>query len=145
MLNIIINSILSLLCAVCKWDGELYWHDAQRFIMPLVMAFGVSFNSHIWWLGIVVPLNIADLVEGYGVNSWMRKLLGDAGAQGMWMFGAAFLSGIILCFLHHLPWLFFIPWCIVCGIIGATLRKTDNEIVAPFKGLLLSLFIWFIH
>ena len=145
MLIIIINCIISILCAACKWIAENKWHNAQRFIMPLILAFGISYNSHIWWLGVFSLLNIVDIVEGYGVNSWMRKLLGDAGAQGMWMVGAGFLTGIICCFLGHLPWLFFILWCIVCGIIGATLRGENNNWVAPLKGVLLSLIVWFVY
>ena len=146
-MSLLINLLISISCALCKWIGERFWHDAERFIIPPILVFGIWYHTHIWWLGLPSLLMIGDLVEGYGVNSWMRKLLGDSGAQGMWMFGACFLAGIIPQCTGRLPWHwgFFMGWCVLAGVIGATLRGEDNNWVAPLKGIWMSMLIWFIH
>jgi len=147
MLSLLIKVLISLSCAFCKWLGERFWHDAERFIIPPILVFGIYYQTHIWWLGLPSLLMVADLVEGYGVKSWLKKLLGDAGAQGMWMFMACFLAGIACQVTGHLPWHwgFFLGWCVLAGVMGATLRGENNNWVAPLKGIWMSLLIWFIH
>ena len=144
-MHILINLIVNVLCGLLKWVSERFWHNAQRFIMPLLIVFLISFNSHIWWLGLPSLIMIAGLLQGYGEKSLLYKLLGDAGAQGMWMFLVCFLAGIFPASTNHLSLFFFIPWVIVAGIIGATCRAGNNNILAPLRGIIIGLIVWFIH
>lgn len=140
-----INLIVIILCAGCKLIGELWWHNAQRFIMPLILAADIFYSTHVWYLGLSTLLVIADITQGYGPKSWMYKLLGDAGARGMWLFLAAFLIGIGPFLTHHLSWFIYIPYCILAGILGATTRNLWNVIIAPIAGAWLGLIVFIVR
>lgn len=147
MLLLLLKISIDLFCGFCKYIGELYFHDVERYIIPPMIVLGIYLDTHIWWLGIPSLLMIGDLVEGYGVNSWMCKLLGDAGAQGMWMFGACFLAGIAPLLTNHLiwDWKFFVGWCVLAGVMGATTRNLNNKVVSGFKGIWMGLIIFFVR
>lgn len=133
------------LCAGLKFIGEAFWHNAQRFIMPLVLAAGISYCSHTWWLGLGALLVIADITQGYGPKSWLYKWLGDAGARGMWLFMAAVLIGIVPCLTHHLMPFIYVLWAIGAGILGATTRNLWNVIIAPITGAWLGLIVFMVR
>lgn len=140
-----INLAVLILCAVCKFVGELWWHNAQRFIMPLIIAGDIYYSTHIWYLGLSTLLVIADITQGYGPKSWLYKLLGDAGARGMWLFMAAVFIGIGPCLTHHLSWAVYTPYCVLAGVLGATTRNLWNKIIAPITGAWLASITFFIH
>ena len=52
-------------CAVCKLIGELWWHNAQRFIMPVILAVGLCIALKSFWLGLLCLPMIAPLCMGY--------------------------------------------------------------------------------
>ncbi len=141
----VVNIIVFVLCGLCKFIGELLWHDAQRFIMPLLLVLAIGYDSHVWWLGIPSLLMIGIIVEGYGPKSWLRRYLGDAGAQGMWMFMACVLAGLIPAILNHLSVWFYIPWCILAGVLGSTTRALNNKIWSWIKGLWIGLIVFFVR
>ena len=133
-----------ILCAICKLVGELWWHNAQRFIMPLILGIGISLVSHVWWLGLTVLPVIGVIVEGYGDKSWFKHIFGDASARGMWLFLICMVVGLGSVITHHLSLWFYIPWCLLGGIWGATTRVLNNKIIAPITGALIGSIIWFI-
>ncbi len=144
-MHILISLIIVALCSFCKFIGEIYWHNSQRFIMPLLIVFGISYNSGVWWLGIPSLLMIADIIEGYGQKSWLKKYLGDAGAQGMWMFMACVLAGLFSVCLGYVSLWLYIPWCILAGVLGATTRALNNKFWSWIKGAWIGLIVLFIH
>lgn len=140
-----IHLIVVAICAGCKLIGELWWHNAQRFIMPLILAADIYYSTHIWWLGLSTLLVIADITQGYGPKSWMYKYLSDAGARGMWLFLAALLVGIGPAISGHLSLLIYVPYCILAGVLGATTRNLWNIVIAPIVGSWLGLIVFFVH
>lgn len=134
-----------LACAGLKFIGEIFWHNAQRFIMPIVLGIGISIASLVWWLGFTTLPIIADITQGYGPKSWMYKLLGDAGARGMWLFLAALIAGIGPFLTHHLDWYLYAPYAIGAGILGATTRGLWNMIIAPITGAWIGCIVFIVH
>lgn len=130
-----------ILCAICKLVGELWWHDAQRFVMPiLILCPIVSIIIHIWWVGLLLLPMIAPLVLGYKVYG-----SSDGFDRGMWLFLILVVEGLGLCLTHHLSWFIYVPWCILGGIWGATTRNLWNLIIAPISGAWIGIIILFIN
>lgn len=136
------------ICAGCKLIGELWWHNAQRFIMPVVLGIAIAIVSHTWWLGLTVLPSIGIICLGYKDFG-----LGDAGDRGMWLFLIAVLIGLgpLLAYhtvdhvhIHFLKWYFYVPYCLVAGIWGATTRNLNNLIIAPISGAWLGVIIFLI-
>lgn len=136
----IVNLIVLISGAICKTIGELWWHNAQRFILPVIYSGAVSYNSHTWWLGLTTLPMIAPLVMGY-------KAYGpsDGFDRGMWLFLITVVSGLGPVLTHHLSWLIYIPICILSGIWGATTRQLWNVLIAPVSGVIILAHILFIH
>ena len=138
--NLVIKLATEAIGAVCKLVGELWWHNAQRFIMPVFYSGAVSWDSHCWWLGLTTLPMIAPLCLGY-------KTFGpsDGFDRGMWLFLIAVSTGLGPTLTHHESWFAFVPICIVAGIWGATTRALLNIVIAPISGIIILSHIWFIH
>ena len=137
---LIVKISIEVIGAICKLIGELAWHNAQRFIMPICYAIAVSIVSHTWYLGFLVLPMIGPLCLGY-------KDFGssDGFGRGMWLFLIGLTAGLGPVLTHHLSWFVFVPFCVICGVWGATTRALWNVLIAPISGLLIVSMIWFIH
>ena len=137
---LIVKVSIEIIGAICKLWGELAWHNAQRFIMPLCYAIAVSIVGHCWYLGLTVLPMIWPIDLGY-------KTYGpsDGFDRGMWLFMIGLAAGLSPALTHHLSWFVFVPFCVICGVWGATTRALWNVLIAPISGLLLMSLIWFIH
>ena len=143
-MEILIKLTVDILCGLCKWISERWWHNAQRFIMPLLLVGSISYETHIWWMGLPTIGIIAVILQGYGLNSWLGKELNLAGAQGMWMFLICVIAGIVPALFGHLPWQIYIPWCILGGVVGGLTHNADNNLWSWVKGLLIGSVVWFV-
>ena len=137
---LLIKISVEIIGAVCKLIGELCFNIAQRFIMPSLYAIAVSIVGHCWWLGITTLPMIAAICMGY--KDYGKS---DGFARGMWLFLIGVAAGLGPCLTHHLSWFIYVPFCIICGIWGATTRGLWNVIIAPISGALIVSMIWFIH
>lgn len=137
---IFIKLAVLLICAVCKLIGELWWHNSQRYIMPVVLGIGVSLVTGVWWLGFTVLPMIIGLVLGY-------KTYGKSNGfdRGAWLAVICVLAGLGCVILHHLAWYFYVPYFVLGGIWGGISRNWWNVIVAPITGLLIGSLILLVH
>ena len=120
-------------CAICKLIGELWWHNAQRFIMPVIIAVGVSLVSHVWWLGLTCLPMIAPLCLGYDdYGKWS-----DGFNRAMWLGMILVTAGLGCAIAGYILWFSYIPWCILGFVWGGISRAWNNKIVAPITGLLI--------
>ena len=137
---ILVKGTTVVLGALLKWIGEKWWHNAQRYILPVIYSLAVSFVSHTWWLGLTTLPMIGALVLGYkdyGKN--------DAVARALWLFVICVLAGFGPCVTGHLWWFVYVPYCIMAGFIGTLVRNINNNIGAPINGLWIVLPILFIR
>jgi len=125
--------------AVCKLIGELWWHNAQRFIMPVFYSVAVSLDSHCWWLGLTTLPMIAPLCLGY-------KTFGpsDGFDRGMWLFLITLTAGLGPTIFHHENIFAYVVICILSGVWGATTRALNNIIISPVSGIIILSHILFI-
>jgi hypothetical protein len=126
-------------CAALKLCGELFWVEGQRFVIPVILAIGICIVLHSWVGALVLPM-IAPLCMGY--KDYGKS---DGFDRGMWLFLICLTAGLGLTILHHLAWYFYIPYCLVGGIWGATTRGLWNVIIAPLSGALIGSMIFLLH
>ena len=127
-------------CAGLKLIGELFWHDAQRWILPAVLGLGISIVTGVWWLFPLVYLCCIPIDLGYKDYG-----TSDGFDRGCWLFVICVVAGLGCAVFHHLSCWYYVPWCILGGIWGATTRNLWNVIIAPITGLFLGIIILLVH
>lgn len=126
--------------AICKLVGELWWHNAQRYVFPVILGIGVSLVSHTWWLGITILPSIGPLCLGY-------KTYGssDGFDRAVWLMLIAAAIGLGPILTGHLSLFVYIPYCILSAVWGGVTRAWWNVIIAPISGMLLASIIFFVR
>ena len=111
------------ICAICgglnAWGGY-NWHNARRFIMPLVLVFGVSLFTHVLWSGLLVLPVVGTLCLGYfSDKNWGRAL---------WVFMQAVMIGLGLYLFGYISAFLYFPYVVGAGILGGN-YKNWNQII----------------
>lgn len=127
-------------CVVLKLIGELWWHNAQRFILPVIYSAAMSYLSGCWWLGFTTLPMIGALVLGY--KDYGSK---DSVARALWLFVICVIAGLVPAILGYIPWVFYAPYVVAAGFIGTGVRNITNLVGAPINGLWIGLPILFVH
>lgn len=137
-MNILIIKILvDLICGALNSWGGFSWHNARRFIMPVVIGIAVSFITHIWWTGIMVLPVMGTLCLGYfGGKNWGRAL---------WLFLQAVVIGLGLTLTGHLAWYVYIPYIIGAGVLGGFYKNWQQVWGDMVAGTYLGSIVYFIH
>ena len=140
MKHIIIAIAVTALCALLKWIAERWWHNAQRFILPVLIGGALYLDLHHPLVSVTPLLSIAVIVLGYSVYG-----SSDFWDRFFWLMDGEALIWIGCLVLNHLSWEAYIPAVIVCGLWGAFTRKGNNNWVAPLSGLLWGIVYFFVH
>lgn len=137
---LIVKLIVISLCAGCKLIGELWWHNAQRFIMPVIIAIGVSIVTHTWWLGATCLPMIGVICLGY-------KDYGPSNGldRGAWMAVICAVAGLGSLIAGHLAWYYYFPYFVLGGAWGSVTRNWWNVIIAPISGFIIGSIIFLVH
>lgn len=128
------------LCAVLKLIGELWWHNAQRWILPAVLGAGVSIATGVWWLGILVYPCAVTIDLGY-------KTYGPSNGfdRGAWLAVICVVAGLGCAILHHLSLVLYVPYFTLGGIWGGVTRNWLNLVIAPLTGTLIGSLVFLVH
>ncbi len=127
-------------CAICKVIGELWQHNFQRFLMPVIIALGVSLVSHVWWLGFTCLPMIGFLCMGY--KDYGKS---DGFARGAWLAVICASAGLGCVISGHLAIYMYLPYVALGGVWGGVTRSWWNVIIAPISGLIIGSLIFLIH
>lgn len=128
--------IVILACGALNSWGGFSWHDARRFIMPVVLAVTASFLTHIWWSGFLVLPVIGTLCLGYfSDKNWGR---------GLWLFLQAVMIGLGLTITGHIYWFIYVPYVIGAGILGGIYKNWWQPLGDFITGCYLGLIVLFI-
>ena len=134
---IFIKIIVDLICGALNAWGGFSWHNARRYLMPVVLGITVSVLTHIWWLGLLILPVIGTLCLGY-------FHFGNFG-RGLWLFLQSFVIGAGLLLTGHLVWYFYIPYCIISGILGGLLVKLYQPIGDAIEGCWLGIIVFLVR
>ena len=137
---LLIKLVVISLCAVCKLIGELWWHNAQRFIMPIILMAGIDLVLHSWWLGALCLPMIGALCLGY-------KTFGpsDGFNRAVWLLLICVTAGLGLTLDHHIAWYLYAPYCIIGAVWGGITRLWWNVIIAPISGAIIGSIIFLVR
>ena len=114
---------IMLSCGALNAWGGYSWHNARRFIMPIVLGYGISIVTNAWWLGLLILPVMGTLCLGYfSDKNWGRAL---------WIFLQAFVIGIGLLMTEHLIWYYFLAYVVIAGVVGG-LYKNLKQIYGDF-------------
>ena len=137
---LVIKLITISICAVCKLVGELWWHNAQRYIMPVVLGIAISIVTGVWWLGFCVLPMIAPLVMGY--KTYGKS---DGFDRAVWLGLICVVAGLGTFLLHHLAWYFYLPYSLLGFVWGGVTRAWWNVIIAPISGIIIGSLIFLVR
>ena len=130
-----IKLAILLISSVCFWIGGRWWHNARRFVMPLIL--GIYFAIHCkWWLilAIFFPA-VGMLCLGYGDKSPLRHIFGDGWGRGVWEILVALALSLGLLVGHFLAWWLFIPYLALNFTLENALKKLPQDLGDPLIGL----------
>ena len=132
ILKILISASAGILNAL-GGDDVLF---CRRYIMPVVIAIGVSIQSE-WWAGFTVLPVMGTLCIGYKGGKWL--------VRGAWMAMQAVVIGLGCLLTHHLAWYFYAPYIGIAFLLGATLYDVEQLISDFLFGVFLSTIIFLVH
>jgi hypothetical protein len=129
-----------LLCAALKWVSERWWHNGQRYVLPLMVGGAIFLDFHYVLCAFTPLLAIGVIVLGY-------KFYGksDFWARWLWLMDAEIFLWIGCVVLNHLAWWLYLPMVGLCGVWGAISRGWNNNWVAPISGLLWGIIYFLVH
>lgn len=136
---ILIKIIVTVLGALLKFEAETVWHNAQRFILPIIYSVAVSYLSNNWWLGLTtLPMMVP---FSFGYKRYGSK---DSVARALWLFVICVVTGLGPTIFGYMPiWVYGI-YIVVAGFVGTLTRNIDNRIEAPVCGAWVMVPIWWI-
>lgn len=142
---ITIKLVIMAICGGLNVWGGYSWHNARRFIMPLVISLTVSLATHTWWVGLPCLLAIAPLCTGYGEKSFFWKYFNDAWGRFLWasIVSLSFCLGLIV--TNHLALYIALIYIIGNGILQMTLRKYNQLLTDALFGVSFCSFILFLR
>lgn len=121
------------ICAALFWWGGYSWHDARRFIMPLLLAISCLTLTHSLWALTMLTASGA-LCLGYGDKSPLRHCFGDGWGRGIWGLLVALCFSLGLCLSGYLHWYFLIGYLVLSFTLENALKKLDQKIGDPIIG-----------
>ena len=140
----IINLITCLICGCLFSWGGYNWHNARRFMFPLVIAIVCAFNIHSY-LGLLPLSSIPFLCLGYGEKSPIRHIFGDVWGRAIWAGLVSISISVGLLVIGHLAWYLFIPYIVLCSLLESSLRNI-NQVLSDFVfGLAFASIVFLIH
>jgi len=126
---------LTLILSACFWWGGKRWHNARRFIMPIILSIFCAWGRA-WWLfpAICVPM-AGMLTLGYGDKSPLRRIFGDGWGRGVWGLLVALAASLGLFIGGFLPIYWFIGYLALNFTLENALKKLPQDIGDPLIGL----------
>lgn len=125
--------IIVLACSALFWWGGFSWHNARRFILPVVISSSLAFFSHSWW-GLTALASIGVFCLGYGEKSPMRHIFGNGWGRGAWGLLAAIALSVGLFLTGHIHWYFFVPYLALNFTLENALKNINQLIGDPIIG-----------
>ncbi len=134
---IFIKFFLDAICGALNAWGGYSWHNARRFIMPCVIALGISLASGVWWLGLTSLPVMGTLCLGYfGGKFWGR---------GLWLALQAAVLGLGPLVLGHLAWWLYAPYLVGALLLAGFLYNLEQIVGDLIFGAWLGAVILAVH
>lgn len=140
----VIKFILLLLSSALFWIGGKWWHNARRFIMPLLLAISALFLTHFDWWTLTMLLTMLIFCLGYGDKSPLRHIFGNSWDRGIWGLLAGLALSLGLFISGHLHLYFFIPYLALNFTLENALKNLPQDLGDPIIGISFASIIFLI-
>ena len=137
MFLLILKLIIDFFCGLLNLVGGYCFLPARRFIMPTILALGISISSHTWWLGLLSLPVMGTLCLGYKNGKWLKR--------GLWLALQAFVIGIGAFLVGHIAFYLYLPYVVGAFVLGATLYNIDQIIGDFIFGSWLGIIVLLVH
>jgi hypothetical protein len=134
---IFLKLLADLGCGALNAWGGYSWHNARRYLMPLLIAISVSIITHVWWSGFMVLPTMGTLCIGYSKD-------GNFG-RALWIGLQCTVFGLGLAITNHFTIWLYLPYIIGGCILGGLYRNWNQIIGDLATGFYISLFIFLVH
>ena len=134
--------IVDLLCGVLNAIGGYCWHNARRYIMPILLGGEAGLiiwekKKKDWWAGLLILPVIGTLCLGYfSGKNWGR---------GLWLFLQTLVIGLGLTITGHIFWFIYIPYIVLAGVLGGIYKNWNQILGDAIAGVYLGSILFFIH
>lgn len=118
-----IKIVILLTTAGLFFIGGWKWHNARRFIMPVVLAFTCLGLTYCYW-SLTMLLSMAFLCIGYGDKSPLKHSLGNGWGRSCYGLLVALSLSLGLFYSGHLDWY----WLAAYLAINFTLENALKDI-----------------
>lgn len=141
---IILKLIVMAVCAGLFFIGGWKWHNARRFIMPVVLVVSTALFIH-HAIALTMLVSMGFLTIGYGDNAPLRHCFGNGWGRGIWGLLVALSLSVGLFVSGHIVWYFLIPYLAVNFTFENALKDIPQCIGDPIIGLGFSSIILLVH
>lgn len=131
---IAIKLIVLVVAAGLFWVGGAYWHNARRFIMPVVLSGFCLLTTHIL-MSLTMLSTIGIFCLGYGEKSPLRHIFGNGWGRGVWGLLAAICLSIGLFLTGHIWVVWMALYLALNFILENALKDIPQVIGDPIIGL----------
>lgn len=131
-------------CGVLNAIGGYSWHNARRFLMPILIGGEVELliwekQKKDWWAGLLVLPVIGTLCLAY-------KNFGSGNlSRALWLFAQAVVIGLGLLCTGHLIWYFYLGYVLLAGILGGVYKNWWQPLGDFIAGCLLGSIVFFVR
>lgn len=125
------------------WVGGYCWHNARRFILPILLTLTCwLLSKDIWSLTMLTTCGTFCL--GYGEKSPLRHIFGNGWGRGIWGLLSALCLSTALFLTHHLALPLFLAYLAINFTLENALKNFPQFIGDPLIGMGFAAIILFI-
>lgn len=132
------------ICAGLFFWGGFSWHNARRFIMPLVLAIAGWFISKDAW-SLTMLSTSGFFCLGYGDKSPFRHIFGNGWGRGVWGLLASIGLSLGLFLTGHIYVYWMVLYLVSNFCLENFLKNLNQKIGDPLIGLGFSCVLLLIH
>lgn len=132
---IAIKIFVMFICAVLFWWGGYSWHNARRFIMPVILTVSALLLTHFDWWTLTMLATIGVFCLGYGDKSPLRHIFGPGWGRGVWglLAGLTLSLGLFLTGQVAVGW--FVIYLGMSFTLENALKNINQKIGDPLIGI----------
>lgn len=140
-----VKILITLICSALFWWGGFNYHNARRFIMPLILTASCFILTHFCLLALTQSVSIGALCLGYGDKSPLRHVFGDGWGRGIWGLIVGACLSLALFLSGSLAWYFFAFYLALNFTLENALKKLPQSIGDPVIGAGFASIVFLIH
>lgn len=126
------------------WWGGYSWHDARRFLLPLLLTATCYFITGDARC-LIMLCSCLSFCLGYGEKSPLRHIFGNGWGRGVWGLLSALALSLPLLLIGHVYLFFFLPYLVLNFVLENALKDIPQAFGDTIIGCGLCLIVFLAH